>query len=74
MKERTDARFTSKRLWAKEARLRRDRRVAIGLSQEVVGLRLGVSGATICRWENGAICPNLSMTRAWDDALFEEAE
>ncbi len=64
----------SDRGWPKRSKERKAKREKLGLSQEMVGSRLGVRGATVCRWESGCIRPNDAMERAWDDALYAEAK
>lgn len=61
------------RTWKKAAATRAARRERLGISQELLASRLGVSDATISRWENGVIRPHPMLERAWDAALYKEA-
>ena len=48
---------------------RRAIRKEAGVTQEAFGKELGVTGATICRWENGDRTPSGAELRAYADLL-----
>lgn len=46
-------------------------RVAAGISQSELALELGVSGATICRWERGNRMPRAEVALRYGALLHE---
>jgi DNA-binding transcriptional regulator YiaG len=62
------------RAWKKEAKARASKRESFGLSQGVIANRIGVSVATVCRWERGVVKPRLALERAWEAAIYLEAK
>lgn len=49
--------------------LLRERRCELGVSQQVLAERMGVTQARVCRWETGALLPGVEDLRAWARAL-----
>lgn len=47
----------------------RERRVALGVSQEELGARIGVDGSQVAQWELGTRTPRLVSLAAWVEAL-----
>lgn len=45
------------------------KRLALGLSQEAVGKRVGVHGNTVSKWESARQWPLAAAAQAWADAL-----
>lgn len=41
----------------------KEKREALGLTQQVLAEKLFVSRQTVCRWENGTRCPDLIMSK-----------
>jgi DNA-binding transcriptional regulator YiaG len=68
-----DRKRPTTRTWAREAHARKLKRIALDMTQGLVAFRLGVSAATLSRWETGCIRPNDTMVRAWDMELGKEA-
>ena len=65
---------SERRLWRQTGELRRSKRQSLGLTLGVVASRLGVSVPTVSRWERGRMRPNMTMERAWENALFKEVK
>lgn len=41
----------------------KEKREALGMTQQDLAERLFVSRQTVCRWENGSRCPDLIMSK-----------
>lgn len=47
----------------------KERREKLGITLEVVAAKVGVTPATISRWERGKMVPHRVMLREWSKAL-----
>ena len=47
------------------------RRKALGLNLEKLAVRIGVTGPTLWRWEEGRATPHRIMLARWEEALGE---
>ena len=47
----------------------RDRRLALGLTQQQLADKLGITDKAVSKWERGISCPDITLLRRLADAL-----